>query len=172
MFHKFRWSILSAAVILALLVSAFPLGAVMAEGEEPAPTETPVTEELPATQEEAPPPVEVAMTVEEVVAQVPEDVVVVPVDPAGVALPMVEEAVAKSYVTGDPVYCPMNIPFGDSCFHYDTIDEAINQSMTTDFGTVYVEVNYSDSNPAPIMIDGSFGPGQAWQFYLIGGVDI
>jgi hypothetical protein len=42
MFHKFRWSILSAAVILALLVSAFPLGAVMAEGEEPAPTETPV----------------------------------------------------------------------------------------------------------------------------------
>jgi hypothetical protein len=173
MFHKFRWSILSAAVILALLVSAFPLGAVMAEGEEPAPTETPVTEELPGAQEETPPPVEVAMTVEEVVAQVPEDVVVVPVDPAGVALPLVEEAVAKTYVTGDPVYCPMNIPFGDSlCIHYDTIDEAINTSMTTDFGTVYVEVDYTDTNPAPVIINGSFGPGQAWQFYLIGGVDI
>ena len=117
MFHKFRWSILSAAVILALLVSAFPLGAVMAEGEDPAPAEAPQTEEQSAASEaslsevEAPP-----LTVEEVVAQVPEDVVVVPVDPSGQVLPMAEEATGKSLVSGDPVYCPGIAVWGDpSC---------------------------------------------------------
>ncbi len=56
MFIKSRLTLFTAAVILALLFSAFPLGAVMAEGEDPAPPETPVTEEVPAAQEEAPPP--------------------------------------------------------------------------------------------------------------------
>ena len=44
--------------------------------------------------------------------------------------------------------------------------------MTADFGTVYVEVNYTDSNPAPIIIDGSYGQDFPQQFSLIGGVDI
>ena len=81
MFKKSRWSMLTAAVILALLFSAFPLGAVMAEGEDPAPPDAPVTEEVPAAPEEAPPPVEEdTPTVEEVIAAAPEGVVVVPLD--------------------------------------------------------------------------------------------
>ena len=168
MFKLSRLSIFSAALILALLFSAFPLGAVMAESEDPAQPETPVIEEPPALPEETP------QTVEEVIAEAPEGIVVVPVDPGGEPMPMAEEATANSYVTGDPMYCPQNVPFGDpdQCIHYLTIDEAINKSMTTDYGTVYVEVDYADSNPAPILIDGSSGPGPLWQFNLIGGVDI
>jgi hypothetical protein len=180
MFKLSRLSLFTAAVILALLFSAFPLGAVMAEGEEPAPPEAPVTEEVPAVPEEAPPPVnettpaaeDTPPTVEEVVAQVPDGVTVVPLDPVGEVLTLAAEATAKSYVTGDPVYCPQNVSFGDQCTHYDTIDEAINQSMTTDFGTVYVEVDYTDTNPAPLIIDGSYVQNTALQFFLIGGVDI
>ena len=187
MISRYHWTIFTAAVILAMLFSLFPLGAVKAEGEDPAPTETPVTETQPAatetqtviTEEVSPPAIETASapeeippTVEEVFAQFPDGVTVVPLDSLGQPLTMAEEATAKSYVTGDPVYCPQNVSFGDQCTHYDTIDEAINQSMTTDFGTVYVEVNYTDSNPAPITIDGSLVPPDWRSFYLIGGVDI
>ena len=42
--------------------------------------------------------------------------------------------------------------------------------MNSDFGTVYVEVNYTDSNPAPIIIDGTNGPFGAWTFTVMGGV--
>ncbi len=174
MFIKSRLTLFTAAVILALLFSAFPLGAVMAEGEDPAPPETPVTEEVPAAQEESPPLVEVEMTVEEVAEQAPEGVVVVPVDPAGMALPMVEEATANSYVTGDPVLCPTGASWGDpACVHYATIDEAIDAAYGFDFSTIYVEAAYTDLTPEPIFIDGDFFDNQEYRsLTLIGGVDI
>ena len=181
MLSRYRWTIFTAALILALLFSVFPLGAVKAEGEDPAPTDTPVTETQPAATEEqpagggasSPPAEETSPTVEEVIAQVPDGVTVVPLDPIGQTLTMAEKGTAEANVTGDPVYCPMNVLFGNPlCEHYITIDEAINRSMMADFGTVYVEVDYSDSNPAPIIIDGSYGQDFPQQFSLIGGVDI
>ena len=174
MFHKFRWSVFSIAVILALLVSAFPLGAVMAEGEDPAPAEAPQTEEqsaateAPLSEVEAPP-----LTVEEVVAQAPEGVVVVPVDPAGEILTLAEEATATALVSGDPVFCPGGVPWGDpTCVHYATIDEAISAVYDADHGTVYVEANYTDLTPEPIIIDGSNCLDCVYRnLTLIGGVD-
>jgi hypothetical protein len=173
MFHKFRWSILSAAVILALLVSAFPLGVVMAEGEDPAPAEAPQTEEQSAASEaslsevEAPP-----LTVEEVVAQVPEDVVVVPVDPSGQVLPMAEEATGKSLVSGDPVYCPGIAVWGDpSCSGTLTsIDLALDAAKAGP-GTIYVAVDYTDLTPDPIVINGLDLWGSPGWINLIGGFD-
>jgi hypothetical protein len=192
MFHKFRWSVFSIAVILALLVSAFPLGAVMAEGEDPAPVEVPQTEEQ-LTATEAPAPAEAPqteeqstateaplseveappLTVEEVVAQVPEEVVVVPVDPAGEVLTLAEEATASALVSGDPVFCPGGVPWGDpTCVHYATIDEAISAVYDVDHGTVYVEVDYTDLTPEPIIIDGSNCLDCVYKnLTLIGGVD-
>ena len=175
MFKSSRLSILTAALILAMLFSAFPLGAVMAEGEEPAPPETPVTEEVPAAQEEAPPTQEEApLTVEEVAALAPEGVAVVPVDPAGEVLPMVEEATVNSYVTGDPVLCPEGASWGDpACVHYATIDEAIDAAYGFDFSTIFVEADYTDLTPEPIFIDGDYFDN--WEYRsltLIGGVDI
>ncbi len=53
MLSRYRWTIFTAALILAMLFSVFPLGAVKAEGEDPAPTDTPVTETQPAATEDA-----------------------------------------------------------------------------------------------------------------------
>ncbi len=174
MFHKFHWSILTVAVILALLVSAFPLGAVMAEGEDPAPVEVPQTEEqsaatdAPLSKVEAPP-----LTVEEVVAHVPENVVVVPVDPSGQALPMAEEATGKSLVSGDPVYCPGIAVWGDpSCSGtLASIDLALDAAKAGP-GTIYVAVDYTDLTPDPIVINGLDLWGTPGWINLIGGVDI
>ena len=172
MFNKFRWSILSASVILALLVSVFPLGTVMAEGEDPAPTETPVTEEVPAVLEEAP-PVEVEMTVEEVVGQVQGEVTVVPVDPAGEVLSLVEEATANSLVSGDPRYCPGEAVWGDPrCSEQlDTIEKALAMASVQGPGTIYVAVDYVDETPAPVLIDGLDLWGMPGWLNLIGGFD-
>lgn len=203
MFHKSSWSIFTAAVILALLVSAFPPGAVRAEGENPAPTDPPPAQEsvtaeapAPAATEEVQPPVETAApteaatevpteepatqadtqapTVEEVIAQAPEGVVVVPVDSAGQALPMAEEATAKAYVTGDPVYCKGSAGWGDitNCFHHDTLEEALKDADNYGSGTIYVAVDYTDLNPAPVVIDGSTWLDAPSWLNLIGGVDI
>jgi hypothetical protein len=196
--NRYRRPLLSLTIILTLLISMVPLGAVKAEGEDPAPTDmpqaetqpgaeatsstewvlAPIEDATPVSTEVAPPttgePSTPAPTVEDMIAQAPEGVVVIPVDPAGEALPMAEEATAKSYVIGDPVYCPINVSFGDPlCIHYDTIDEAIDQSMSSGGGTVYVEAEYRDSNPNPIFIDGSiYTLGSVGYFSLIGGVDI
>ena len=189
MFKLSRLSIFSAALILALLFSAFPLGAVMAEGEDPAPPETPVTEAQPAAPEtqpavteEAPLPAnentpaaeDTPPTVEEVVAQVPDGVTVVPLDPVGEVLILAAEATASALVSGDPVFCPGGVPLGDpTCVHFASIDEAINAVYDADQGTVYVEANYTDLTPEPIFIDGNIFTN--WEYRsltLIGGVDI
>jgi len=174
MFHKFRWSVFSIAVILALLVSAFPLGAVMAEGEDPAPEEVPQTEEQSATteapllEEEAPP-----LTVEEVVAQVPEEVVVVPADPSGEVLSLAEEATASALVSGDPVYCPGSAVWGDLLCTgaLPTIEDALAAAAISGSGTIYVAVDYTDLTPSPVVIDGiAWSDAPSW-LNLIGGVD-
>jgi hypothetical protein len=184
MFQKIRWSILSAALILALLFSVFPLGAVMAEGEDPAPTDIPVTEEVSSVEEEALPPAEDAITVEELVAQVPEEVVVVPVDSAGDILTLAEEATASALVSGDPVYCPAWVTYLD-LFNADctdallTIDDAIAEAAglgsieysNSGSGTIYVAIDYTDLTPAPIVINGLSWPGAPNWLNLIGGVD-
>jgi len=144
---------LTAALILALLFSAYPLGAVMAEGEEPAPPETPIIEEQTAAPEAAPPTLEeVPLTVEEVADQAPEGVAVVPVDPAGEVLPIVEEATVNSYVTGDPIYCPGSAIWGDAtCSEaLPTIEAALAEAAANGSGTIYVAVDYTDSTPAPV----------------------
>jgi len=169
-----RLSILTAALILALLFSAYPLGAVMAEGEEPAPPETPIIEEQTAAPEAAPPTLEeVPLTVEEVADQAPEGVAVVPVDPAGEVLPIVEEATVNSYVTGDPIYCPGSAIWGDvTCSEaLPTIEAALAEAVANGSGTIYVAVDYTDSTPAPVVIDGAAWPDSPSWLNLIGGVD-
>jgi hypothetical protein len=169
-----RLSILTAAIILALLFSAFPLGAVMAEGEEPAPPETTVAEEVPAAPEEVPPPAEeTPLTVEEVADHAPEGVAVVPVDPAGEVLPIVEEATVNSYVTGDPIYCPGAAVWGDvACSAaLPTIEAALAEAAANGSGTIYVAVDYTDLTPAAVVIDGTSWPDAPSWLNLIGGVD-
>jgi hypothetical protein len=174
MFKLSRLSMLTAAIILALLFSAFPLGAVMAEGEEPALPETPVTEEVPAVQEEAPPAKEEApLTVEEVADQAPEGVAVVPVDSVGAALPIVEEATATTLVSGDPAYCPGYAVWGDPvCSEpLPTIEAALAMAAEQGSGTIYVATDYVDKNPAPVVIDGLALWGAPGWMNLIGGFD-
>ncbi len=167
MFQLSRLSLFTVAVILALLFSAFPLGAVMAEGEDPAPPETPVTEEAPPLAEETTP------TVEEVIAQAPEGVVVVPMDGAGEPLPMAEEATATALVSGDPIYCPGTAVWGDvSCSAaLPTIEAALAEAATNGSGTIYVAVDYTDLTPAAVVIDGASWPDAPSWLNLIGGVD-
>ncbi len=176
MFKKSRWSMLTAALILALLFSAFPLGAVMAEGEEPPLPETPQAEEqLPPEEvssvvEETPAE---TLTVEEVVAQVPDEVVVVPLDLNGEALPLVEETTASALVSGDPIYCPGSAIWGDvTCTAaLPTIEDAISAAALSGSGTIYVAVDYTDLTPAPVVIDGAAWPDAPSWLNLIGGVD-
>jgi hypothetical protein len=178
MFRISRSSLFTSAVILALLFSAFPLGAVMAEGEDPAPTETPIAEEVPAMPEEAPPPVEeAAPTVEEVIAQAPEDVVVVLMDEAGEPLPMTEEASINAYVRGDPIFCPANVLFldlhNDDCTEtLPSIEAAIAVAVESGSGTIYVATDYEDSTPSPLLINGEDWFDAPNWLALIGGVDI
>ena len=174
MFKLTRLSIFSAALILAMLFSAFPLGAVMAESEDPAPPETPVSEEVPAVEEESPPTQEEApLTVEEVAALVPEGVEVVPVDLAGEVLPMVEEGTANSLVRGDPAYCPGNAIWGDeSCSGpLATIEDALALAAEQGSGTIYVAIDYVDETPTPVVIDGLTLWGAPGWMNLIGGFD-
>lgn len=169
-----RLSILTAAVILAMLFSAFPLSAVMAEGEEPAPPEIPVTEEVPAAQEEAPPALEEApLTVAEVADQAPEGVAVVPVGSSGEVLPIVEEATVNSYVTGDPIYCPGSAVWGDAACSeaLPSIEAALAEAATKGSGTIYVAVDYTDNTPTKLIIEGDTGPNGFEWLNLVGGVD-
>ncbi len=124
------------------------------------------------------------MTVEEVVGQLPEDVMVVPVGPVGEVLSLAEDETAQSLVSGDPIYCPAGVPYLD-IFNSDctddlpTIEDAIAEAAglgsieysNSGSGTIYVAVDYTDLTPAPVVINGLNWPDAPNWLDLIGGVD-
>lgn len=158
--HHYRkiLSVLTFAVIAALLLAAFPANAVMAQDEAPPPEETPVEE---------PAPVEEALLEE----TLPESVEVLPVDPAGEPVSLAEEQAQAILATGDPIYCPGNLlpgSLGCSGMLASIADAlAFAQATTDTAGTIYVAADYDDL--APTTIDGA-GFAAPFTLFLIGGV--
>jgi hypothetical protein len=159
--HHFRFhlSVLTFAIIAALLLAVFPGGVVMAQDEAPPPEETPTSEE-PASAEVA--------AVEEAL---PETVEVLPLDSTGEPLSLAEEQAAVALATGDPIYCSGTLtPDVGICSPTlasiaDAVAFAVGTGDTA--GTIYVAADYNDL--APTTIDGAVFT-NPFTLFLIGGV--
>jgi len=133
MFKQNRLTVLSMAVLLALLVAAVLPVAAFAQDDTPPPTEVPVVD-VPPVEEVVPPaeipvvdvsptdvpavdetvaesPVEDAapsedLTVPEILEQVPAETDVIVLDGSGQSVPLASVEAADAILLGDPMWCP------------------------------------------------------------------
>jgi hypothetical protein len=108
MLKQKRLTVLSMAVMLALLMAAvMPMSALADDGVPPQP-EAPVVVDEPVVDVPAVvdvPVVEEPMTVPEILAEVPAGTDVVVLDENGEALPLVSAEAAETILAGDPIWC-------------------------------------------------------------------
>ena len=112
---------------------------------------------------------------EDVVSQVSDEVVVVPLDSNGEIPPLVEAATASAFVSGDPIFCPGYAEWGDpTCTGpLPTIEDALNTASAEGSGTIYVAIDYTDFRTEPFdNLNGSDSSNQFPVLNLIGGVDL
>ena len=184
MFKQKRLTVLSMAVLLALLVAAImPFAAFADDGAPPppdapvvevAPTEAPVAEEpsadvpiVDAAQTEAPvvdepvaeAPAEVP-TVPEVLAQVPDGTDVVVLDESGQSVPLTSLAAADAILTSDPMWCPaaatkVTLDCRSANTVHDLLIMMSIDAVPAGPGVIYFTSTYSGTDAT---FDGNFGP--------------
>jgi hypothetical protein len=149
MFKQERLTVLSIAVLLALLVAAFMPLTVLAQDGTPPP-------EVPAVEEVLPPVVEEVLTMPEVLDVTPEGTDLVVLDENGQPLPLASEAAAATLIAGDPMWCPDGSTPADGVAGGCTLAftkftgeggliEALNANPTIygGSGTIYVAYDYN-----------------------------
>ncbi len=110
--------------------------------------ETLPTSESPSTPEGTPDLEEI--TPADVIKIIPEETELVLLGDDGEVLSLASEDATFVMVQGDPMYCPVGVPFNDpSCVHTPSINEALR--VARDYGpdasgTIYVEHTYIDNN--------------------------
>jgi hypothetical protein len=166
MLKKKKLTVLSFALLLALLVAAvMPLSALAQDGTPPQP-EVPVVVDEPVADEPAAdePAVEESVveessteeiTVSEILEKLPEDTALVVVDEEGEALSLASAEAAEVIVVPDPKFCPGTASFDDPLCGpvRATISEAVADAYAAGgSGTIYVEAGTFTED---VTIDGS-----------------
>jgi hypothetical protein len=173
---------LSAAVLLVLLLSAYIATPAFADGETPPPPdggateetstdgaadtataveEAPAEEDAPAEESAEEPVTEAADLIDtaaEVLAEVPEDTEVIVVNPEGDMVSLASEEAAEAIVYGDPIWCPTGVapnPATPACTaDYASISALVAGDVPTGNGTIWVASGAASANA---IIDGTAG---------------
>ena len=169
MFNQKRLTVLTMAVLFALLFAAvLPLAALADDGVPPQPEDSPAVVDVPVVDE---PAVEESvveetivdapaedLTVPEVLEAAPEGTDLVLLDENDTLLPLATEEAAQVLVSGDPMWCPANVlPGGAGCTDkHDSFAELITDlqdGSEKGAGTIYIAHDYSSTTAGDIGSD-------------------
>lgn len=168
MFKQKRLTVLSLAVLLALLMAAVMPMSALAQDEAPPQPDVPVVEEPvvdepaaeePAVEEPAAEepaagepvveePVAEEMTVPEILEAAPEGTEVVVLDEAGEALPLVSLEAAEALLTSDPMWCPAGVAAVTAdCVNDATVAGLLTKIVDmTQAGVIYFMPTYTEDD--------------------------
>lgn len=176
MLTKSRFTLMTAAVLMAFVLSALWTVPVFADDSTPPPVDTPteatppVEEEVvevvpaepvaePVVVDEAAPAEPVALT--EVLEQLPEGTEVQVMDENGEALPLASQEAADAIAAADPIWCPSGVATpvsgGSGCSpSYTSFNDLLTWLTTNNpasAGTIWIEKTYNSSTATGTITD-------------------